>query len=243
MVYDLDNFKSFYYRSNLTEFIDGSIENELCYLERSWPRFIEAFELVRLYSPNSILDVGCSPFTVGLLYFFPDLKVVGLDKTKHLSSVLESYGIELYDDIRSINQVFDLVFILEVIEHVQMNPVIWLGEFKRVMSRNSILYLTTPNQNTLGNRFKVVRNRPMDQYDYPAWTNSSIEHGLGHDRIFNGRELEDYCRRAGYNYVKLDYSLALDKNRLASGGKRWWTFIFNLVIPDTRNTITLTLKL
>jgi SAM-dependent methyltransferase len=56
---------------------------------------------------------------------------------------------------------FDAVILSEVIEHLNFNPLPVLQEINRIMKKDGILYITTPNQVNLINRIKVILGRSI----------------------------------------------------------------------------------
>ena len=56
---------------------------------------------------------------------------------------------------------FDAVILSEVIEHLNFNPLPLIQEINRILKKDGIIYITTPNQVNLMNRFKIVRGRSI----------------------------------------------------------------------------------
>jgi ubiquinone/menaquinone biosynthesis C-methylase UbiE len=143
---------------------------------------IEAEHLARyrwaasLVSGRSVLDAGCgTAYGSALLAEAGAAKVVGVDRASEvLDSVRDAMpaGVMLeaadvtalpYEDAS-----FDVVVCFEVIEHVA-NPGGALDEFRRVLSPNGVLAVSSPNSDVypLGN--------PHHVYDY---TPAALEHDL-----------------------------------------------------------------
>jgi SAM-dependent methyltransferase len=51
---------------------------------------------------------------------------------------------------------FDAVIVSEVIEHLNFNPLPLIQEINRILKKDGIIYITTPNQVNLINRIKIV---------------------------------------------------------------------------------------
>jgi SAM-dependent methyltransferase len=56
---------------------------------------------------------------------------------------------------------FDAVILSEVIEHLNFNPLPVLQEINRILKKDGILYVTTPNQVNLINRIKIILGRSI----------------------------------------------------------------------------------
>lgn len=97
--------------------------------------------IVKKFSEGKVLEVGC-----GTGHVQSRLKnVVGMDIT--LSMLKKNRNNVVCADAHSIpfkDGTFDVVYSIDVIEHVQ-NPGKMIGECKRVLKKNGILILTTPN--------------------------------------------------------------------------------------------------
>lgn len=56
---------------------------------------------------------------------------------------------------------FDAVILSEVIEHINVNPLPLLQEINRILKKDGIIYITTPNQVSLINRIKIILGRSI----------------------------------------------------------------------------------
>lgn len=97
--------------------------------------------IVKKFSEGKILEVGC-----GTGHVQNKLKnVVGMDIT--LSMLKKNRNNAVCADAHSIpfkDEIFDVVYSIDVIEHVQ-NPGRMIRECRRVLKKNGILILITPN--------------------------------------------------------------------------------------------------
>jgi len=119
-----------------------------------WKRLIRR-QARRDYHLNArlhILDIGCGPgnFIRCLEHWFHDANIVGLDMSRELveytmkrsncAKILQSNA--EYLPFRS--DCFDVISALQVVEHLS-NPEKLLDEVCRILRKNSILLLATPN--------------------------------------------------------------------------------------------------
>lgn len=114
---------------------------------------------------------------------------------------LETNGIE----IKSCNiekepfpfgdETFDIVFFLDVIEHIHSSPKKVLKEIRRVLVPNGILIMTTVNLCTLKNRLLVLFGR-SNYVDLAYWYNN--QPFFGHIREYTFQEVERMLRWEGF---------------------------------------------
>lgn len=185
------DYKNFY-RSNRT------------YLNYVDHRLVKIIKIIMDNKPNKILDIGCGD---GLL----------LSNIKNVLPEADLYGIDVYDTkIKEIQIMasditqgvpykknkFDCVVLGEVIEHLP-DPDFILKEIRRVLKRNGILILSTPNLVSWANRILV----PIGVQ--PLFTETSTEKNLGrffsilgqggkvqgHLKIFTHKSLEEILKK------------------------------------------------
>ena len=117
---------------------------------KRYNELLNTFEEFR--KTNKILDVGC-----GIGYFLEVAKergwdVYGTEYTDEAIQICSSKGINMQKGILSSgnyqNEEFDIITSFEVIEHIN-NPIDELTNFYKVLRKGGLVYLTTPNFNSL----------------------------------------------------------------------------------------------
>lgn len=117
---------------------------------KRYNELLNTFEEFR--KTNKILDVGC-----GIGYFLEVAKergwdVYGTEYTNEAIQICSSKGINMQKGILSSrnyqNEEFDIITSFEVIEHIN-NPIDELTNFYKVLRKGGLVYLTTPNFNSL----------------------------------------------------------------------------------------------
>lgn len=117
---------------------------------KRYNELLDTFEEFR--KTNKILDVGC-----GIGYFLEVAKergwdVYGTEYTDEAIQICSSKGINMQKGILSSrnyqNEEFDIITSFEVIEHIN-NPIEELMNFYKVLRKGGLVYLTTPNFNSL----------------------------------------------------------------------------------------------
>ena len=125
---------------------------------KRYEELLESFEPYR--KTNKILDVGC-----GIGYFLEVAKrkgweVYGTEFTSEAVEICESKGINMKKGVLKPSDFgleFDVVTSFEVLEHIN-NPNEEIANFKKVLRKGGLVYLTTPNFNSL------LRYRLKEQY-------------------------------------------------------------------------------
>jgi SAM-dependent methyltransferase len=155
---------------------------------------------------SRVLDIGCYP-----LHLFNALKrepfcfnvsgIASNHEPVHEETIVQ-LNIEK-DKLPFKSDLFDLVVMTELIEHLTINPAVYLSEVKRVMKKGGLLILTTPNAAHLKNRAKAVMGKspsfPLEQLINTYAEDDSIYHR--HNREFTMEELKEIVQRSML-YVK-----------------------------------------
>jgi len=147
---------------------------------KRYNELLDRFEKYRL--TNRIIDVGC-----GEGFFLDEArkrgwKVYGTECVPHYIPVCESKGITMNEGILDINNYqsgsFDIVTSFEVIEHLNY-PAEEIGNFRYLLRTGGLLYLTTPNFNSLSRR---IQGKSWSVIYYPDhlcyFSPASIEYAM-----------------------------------------------------------------
>ncbi len=167
------------------------------------PRYKKAWRyLKKNYSSGRLLDIGCtngdfcSPLVkkgydcYGLEYMEKTIKQSQKKGIKVIKgSFLEKLPFE--------NNYFDIVFAGEVIEHT-IDDISFLKEVNRVLKKDGILILTTPNLVSLGNRLLMLFGK-LPRFAYSEF----------HYRIYTAVLIKNKIIRAGFKIKKIDSNYIL----------------------------------
>jgi SAM-dependent methyltransferase len=229
---------------NQRAFLELSLDRERAYLQRSIIRWQEVLELTNDAFPLgpdiSVLDVGVSPFTFALKHLF--LNTDALDLTDYFKDRCETAGIRLEPGgVEQVHQLpvahYDVVFFLEVLEHLHLNPVCVLRGLCDRLKPGGICVVSTPNIACLGNRLRFMFNRKIDGVTYPSFAeNEHLIHGHQHDRLYFSSELAEYMALAGFSEVRVHFQAKFPANLYGfpSGIKQGLANLARLAIPSLR---------
>ena len=151
---ELNNFYDGYGRADYLSPITIKRYNEL----------LDKFEKFR--KTGKIIDVGC-----GIGYFLEIAKkrgweVYGTEFTDEALEICKSKGIKMslgkLDPKNYDSNMFDIITSFEVLEHIN-NPIEEISNFSKILRKNGLVYLTTPNFNSLL-RYKLNENYDIITY-------------------------------------------------------------------------------
>lgn len=119
---------------------------------------------------------------------------------------------------------FDLVTLLEVIEHIPVPPYVTLRKIRPLIRPGGHLVLTTPNGFRIRNILRMLANREvLDIYRYPEGDTP-----LGHQHEYTLRQMDWQLRHAGLEPVTLRHYSSGWAGATASA--RW---LHRLTLPAT----------
>lgn len=233
-------------------FLEESRERELAYAIRSVDRWLDVLKIIEAKNlKGRCLDVGTSPFTFVLRAHFSEVHT--LDYTAGFMERCIAAGVTLHvggerweENIAIPDGSLDCIIFLEVLEHMHVNPVKILSYFRAKLKPNGVLILSTPNMMCLGNRLRMLLNRRLDAFTYPAFSdNEHAAHGHKHDRVYMPAEIREYFRDSGWRDFQLGYhSIAVaDRDPSASFVRRMLSApiqVLKYFIPSLRQIMLVT---
>lgn len=103
--------------------------------------------------------------------------------------------LNLLDDSYTSDTLFDIVTLLEVIEHIPFPPYVTFRKMIKILKPGSWLVMTTPNGFRIRNVLKMLTNREvLDIYRYPDG-----DEPLGHQHEYTVRQMDWQLRHAGFS--------------------------------------------
>lgn len=140
---------------------------------------------------NNVLDIGCNDGTQ--LDYFKELglETYGIDPAKNLlerSSKNHTVMCDYFNNstVESLNQEFDIIVAQNVFAHTA-NPYEFLINVSNIMNNDSLLFIQTSQANMiLNNEFDTIYHE--------------------HISFFCVNSMNELCKRAGLNLIKVDYA-------------------------------------
>lgn len=156
------------------------------------------FDLILPHMPKSgkLLEIGSHPFerTQDLMNLGYDVSGVDINYNRTEYNV-KKCDIEI-EKLPFGDKSFDIVLMMQVIEHLGRDPVWALQETKRVLKPNGVFVLSTPNFFCLKNfAFLIFKGYQHEMYNFIKHTDRKDY--TGHVRTYSKKELKmffEYCR-------------------------------------------------
>jgi len=181
------------------------------HLEQNKKRYLKMIELaLPLSSSSKILDIGCGfcyqtkflkihGFKVfGVDFFYGDIPKI---HCKEMGVPFFQLNIEI-DNLPFGEEVFDVVFLGEVVEHFNYSPLIPLRKIKRVLKKGGRLIITTPNALRLINLFKLLLGYnlypDLDSYYQEPIYYKGMSFFCRHNRLYTMKELRELVSQTGF---------------------------------------------
>ena len=130
-----------------------------------------------------VLDIGCSDGTISTILAGNKREVYGVDISKKAVDAAIKKGIKASvcdvenDDLPFKSDYFDCIVAGEIIEHI-FDTDAFIDKCKRVLKKNGVLIITTPNCASLRARLSLLLGRQ------PAWIEHRAKGGAGHIRAY-----------------------------------------------------------
>jgi 2-polyprenyl-3-methyl-5-hydroxy-6-metoxy-1,4-benzoquinol methylase len=186
----------------------GFVESDEYYRrsrERYW-RSLELLDQFEIPSPAKILEIGGGQIALLRKNLFGDDCTVGDISDEYTLPVKKDHIKFMKYNLMGLDsdvtdQQFDLVILLEVIEHIPLPAHVIFERIKSLLSPKGILFLTTPNLFRLRNLIRMFLGREfLDRF-----TIAEPGKPLGHQLEYSADQMRWQLHRAGMDIVMLKH--------------------------------------
>lgn len=171
------------------------------------------------------LDVGCGDGTRTVLFDAFGRVLFGVDRIFWLKETIKDKITFRQEDFMKANLSyencsFDIIFSFDVIEHL-LQPKIMLNEIYRLLKKDGIFIISTPNRNRLISFFLILFRLRKFPY-YPDKNTINPEPYSAHITEYTISELENLLKQTGFRVIK--------KHKIFYGiaGMRGFSYFFSL---------------
>jgi len=171
-------------------------------------------DIRKYYQEGEILEVGAYPFYISWMINHQGYPITGIDlgppyetKVKKFlkNNPLNNISCNIVNENFPIrNKKYSLAIFTEVIEHIS-NPLKVLFEINRVLKKDGILILSTPNLYAIGKIFKYATGKGFEVEIYKNYEQEFVMGYLGHIREFSNYEIKNLLERAGFEIIKTSF--------------------------------------
>jgi len=181
---------------------DSSFYSKLSKFDWYYPRdkwdFDKAIELIRKHKPGSILEVGCGAgeFLSRVAGCVDD--AMGLDINESALSIARAKGLNVSNqDIHSLDKSFDMIFLFQVLEHLE-SPAEVVSALVERLNSGGCLVLAVPNPDGYF-KFVDVVFLDMPPHHTTCWSRETFQYLADSHRL----ELAEYaCEPLNYTYLR-----------------------------------------
>lgn len=180
---------------------------------------------------GNILEIGSYPFLITDELIQRGYNVTGIDKNPTNRSDIVQCDIETQMYPFKDNT-FDIVLFMEVMEHLGVNPIHALKEANRVLKKDGIMILTTPNILRLQNLKSIILTgrqletlKSLSQIEWFGY--------IGHIREYTQKELVDILQYCNFKIIN---------SCMYEGSKHRLTRIIVSLLPSFKTAIILSCK-
>lgn len=175
-----------------------------------------------------VLELAANPYGMTALlryYLFDDLSLASFSKHNN-SDIIE---LRVFDKTFKLNerifnaeqeswpymdQSFDAILCCEMVEHLAFDPMHVFAEANRVLKRNGVFFVSTPNASSLQNMLKLFNHKPLGLAPHYRIQSGLDSVYLRHSRELTMGALKVMFESAGFDIEKCDTSDSYPLDRM-----------------------------
>lgn len=165
----------------------------------------------KYFKGKLIVDVGNYPGHLHKILLDKGFDIEGIDiKPERIPDRLGDckkrtfvWDIENEKPPKIINNRYDAIMCLEVIEHLHVNPLNFLNSLSSILKLNGLMLLSTPNLLSLKHRINFILGKQVFEHPLSVYENLERHGSRGHQRIYSSNELADLLEVYGFEVIKI----------------------------------------
>lgn len=180
------------------------------YFESQLSRYYYALYFIYKYLPiGKVLDVGNYPCHLHKILLEKGYEIDGIDiRPERIPDRLSDcrdrtyvWDLENESPNETLKNNYDAVIVLEVIEHLHVNPLKFLSSLGDVVKMDGLVLLSTPNLFALNNRMKFLFGKQTFEHPFSVYEQLDRHGSRGHQRIYSINELKDMFEVYGFDII------------------------------------------
>jgi 2-polyprenyl-3-methyl-5-hydroxy-6-metoxy-1,4-benzoquinol methylase len=179
---------------------------------------------------GKVLEIGSYPFVMTEMFCAKGFDVKGVDYA-YANDTLHVIKLDVEKEPLPFKEEFDTVTMVDVFEHLTYNPIYALLNSKKVLKKDGVLIITTPNFFRLKNIYNMIFRRVAGDDVLRAILRE--EGFMGHLREYTMKEMVNILNHCGFKISKKEYVV---------GGEKGIFKLIVLILPFLRNELFFVLK-
>ncbi|NPD44300.1 MULTISPECIES: bifunctional 2-polyprenyl-6-hydroxyphenol methylase/3-demethylubiquinol 3-O-methyltransferase UbiG [unclassified Lentimicrobium] len=193
------------------EHYDGALDKwSKNYLKSNRKRYLFDIQLIsKYYKSGQILELGSSPYHLTHVLKQKGYSIIGADidpsrQAKFISDQnLDIVKCNVEDEKLPFKDgEFQFIIFNEIFEHLRINPIRTLREINRVLHKDGILLLTTPNLYSVRNIVNFLRGEGFDN-PYEQFLKLETLGHMGHVREYSVKQVLEFLDNTDYQSIEV----------------------------------------
>ena len=162
---------------------------------------------------DRLLEIGSAPCQFTLLLDRAGFDVTGIDvDPDRVAPMIDRYDLDVRrcdverDDLPVESNSVDVVLATELLEHLRIDPLHALREFRRVLRPDGVLYLVTPNQYEIGAVWRFLRGEGAISHAHYEFSKLERLGHMGHVREYAPADVRGLLREEGFRIERHAFS-------------------------------------
>jgi len=163
------------------------------------------------YKCGEILEVGSLPYHFTAILKQLGYPIIGLNlNPNRAKEFINKYKLNIIEcDVENEkipfgDNIFGFIIFNEIFEHLRIDPIFTLKELYRVLNRDGVMMLTTPNLYSLVKIIAFLSGRGFND-PYEEFNKLHSLGHVGHIREYSTREVKKFLENTGFKIIDVKY--------------------------------------